>query len=98
MTVLVLVLLLLYGVPLALAFEPRLRGAALAGTAFLLGAGAAWLHLFLLSVIGVPWSRTSVILAMAPLFCLGVLRRSRSFGNVYQSGGSATALLNDSGS
>jgi hypothetical protein len=67
-TVVVLGALLLYGVPLALAFDARLRGAALAGTAFLLGAGAAWFHLFALSVIGVPWSRTSVILAMAPLF------------------------------
>ncbi|HEX6101316.1 MAG TPA: hypothetical protein VF432_33680 [Thermoanaerobaculia bacterium] len=72
LTPLVLVLLLLYGVPVALALEPRLRGATLAGTAFLLGAGAAWAHLFLLSALRVPWSRTSVILAMAPLFALAV--------------------------
>ena len=68
LTPIVLVLLLLYGVPLALALDARLRGFALAGTAFLLGAGAAWLHLFALSAVGIDWSRTSVILAMAPLF------------------------------
>ncbi len=91
-TPLLLVGLMLYGVPLALALDSRLRGAALAGVSFLLGAGAAGLHLFVLSVLRVPWSRTSVLLAMAPLFLLGVRRQSRRSGT-YQSGGSATALL-----
>ncbi len=77
MTVIVLVAVLLYGIPLALAFDGRLRGAALAGTAFLLGAGAAGLHLFALSVLRVPWTRTSVILAMAPLFALAVIVSQR---------------------
>ena len=88
-TPLLLVGVLLYGVPLALALEPRLRGVTLAGTAFLLGAGAAWLHLFALSAVGVAWSRTSVILAMAPLF-LAVLWRVRAVG-VSQSSGTAAS-------
>jgi hypothetical protein len=84
-TPLLLVGLMLYGIPLALALDSRLRGATLAGTSFLLGAGAAGLHLFALSVIGVPWSRTSVILAMAPLF-LGVLWRGWRSGGSHSSG------------
>lgn len=91
-TPLLMVGLMLYGIPLALMFDSRLRGATLAGTSFLLGAGAAGLHLFVLSVMRVPWTRTSVLLAMAPLFVLGVLRRGRSSGT-YQSGGRAAALL-----
>ncbi len=73
-TPLLLVGLMLYGVPLARALDGRLRGAALAGAAFLLGAGAAGLHLFALSVLRVPWSRTSVLLAMAPLFVFALRR------------------------
>lgn len=72
-TPLLLVGLMLYGVPLALALDSRLRGATLAGTSFLLGAGAAGLHLFVLSVMRVPWTRTSVVLAMLPLFVVAVL-------------------------
>jgi hypothetical protein len=58
--------LAVYGLPLA--WWARVRGFALPGTAFLLGAGAVSLHLFVLSTIGVTWSRTSVLLAIAPLF------------------------------
>ena len=58
----------LYGVPLALCF--RLRGFALAGASFLLGAGAIALHLFALSVMGIAWTRTSVLLTLAPLAVL----------------------------
>ena len=72
-TPLLMVGLLLYGIPLALALDARLRGATLAGTSFLLGAGAAAAHLFLLSVLRVPWSRTSVVLAMIPLFAIAVI-------------------------
>lgn len=76
-TPLLLVGLLLYGLPLALAIDARLRGASLAGTSFLLGAGAAGLHLFVLSVLRVPWTRTSVLLSLVPLLAiaLGVARR-----------------------
>ena len=78
MTVIVLVLLALYGVPLARALEPKLRGWTLAGTAFLLGAGAAWLHLFALSAMRIPWTRTSIILAMAPLFAIAIFIARRN--------------------
>ncbi len=79
-TPLLLVGLMLYGVPLALSFDSRLRGPTLAGTSFLLGAGAAGLHLFALSVMRVPWTRTSVVLSMVPLFAIAVFvakRRAR---------------------
>jgi hypothetical protein len=79
-TLLPLVGLLFYGIPLALALDARLRGPTLAGTSFLLGAGAAAAHLFLLSMLRVPWSRTSVVVAMIPLFAIAVIvsrRRKR---------------------
>lgn len=74
-TPLLLVGVLLYGIPLALALDARLRGVTLAGAAFLLGAGAAGLHLFALSVVQVPWTRTSVVLSMIPLFASVILSR-----------------------
>lgn len=73
LTVLVLLGVLLYGAPVALALEPRLRGAALAGASFLLGIGVAALHLFALSVAGIAWTRTSVLLSMAPLLILAMV-------------------------
>jgi len=93
-TPLLLVGLMLYGIPLALALDSRLRGATLAGASFLLGAGAAGLHLFVLSVMRVPWTRTSVILAMLPLFVYGVRRQRLRFPipREYESGGVASAL------
>ncbi|MGZ5431560.1 MAG: hypothetical protein ACXWH7_01435 [Thermoanaerobaculia bacterium] len=76
-TPLLLVGVLLYGIPLALALDTRLRGATLAGASFLLGAGAAGLHLFALSVMQVPWTRTSVVLSMIPLFAIATFAASR---------------------
>ncbi len=85
-TPLLLVGVLLYGIPLALSLDPRLRGglfdarlngATLAGASFLLGAGAAGLHLFVLSVMHVPWTRTSVVLSMIPLFAIALIVVSR---------------------
>lgn len=67
LTPLVLVGVMLYGIPLARWIDARLRGAALAGAAFLFGIGAIALHLFALSVMRVPWTRTSVLIAIAPL-------------------------------
>lgn len=68
----------LYGVPLARAVDGRLRGFTLAGAGFLLGVGAVALHLFLLSVLGIGWSRTSVLLAMIPLLA-GAIGFRRGF-------------------
>lgn len=79
-TSLLLVGLLLYGLPLALALEPRLRGATLAGAAFLLGAGSAGLHLFVLSVLRIPWTRTSVLLSTIPLLALAIVVARRRIG------------------
>jgi hypothetical protein len=76
-TPLLMVGLLPYGIPLALALDARLRGATLAGASLLLGTGAAAAHLFLLSVLRVPWSRTSVVLAMIPLFAIAVTVSTR---------------------
>ena len=66
-TLLRLSLLALYGVPMARAFDRRLSGSALAGTAFLLGSGAVALEMFALSVIHVPWTRTALGAAALPL-------------------------------
>ncbi|HYC90524.1 MAG TPA: hypothetical protein VEO54_15010 [Thermoanaerobaculia bacterium] len=74
----IVLLIALYGLPLALC--ARLRGYALAGGAFLLGAGAVSLHLFVLSLLGVPWTRTSVLLALAPLLLLSAAFAKRRTG------------------
>ena len=75
----IVLLIALYGLPLALC--ARLRGYALAGGAFLLGAGAVSLHLFVLSVVRVPWTRTSLLVALAPLFilCTAFAKRRAGF-------------------
>ena len=77
MTPLVLIAVFLYGIPIALAVDARLRGAALAGTSFLLGIGTIALHMFTLSVLRIPWTRTSVLLALAPLFILTTILAKR---------------------
>jgi hypothetical protein len=66
-----------YGLPLGL--WARLRGPVLAGASFLLGAGAITLHLFALSLAGIAWTRTSMMVSLVPLFVVAtvlVLRRA----------------------
>jgi len=65
-----------YGLPLALC--ARQRGFALAGTSFLLGAGAISLHLFALSLAGVAWTRTIVLVALLPLLIGAIFFARRS--------------------
>src|SRR5687767_3873726 len=74
LTPLVLAGVLLYGVPLARMLDARLRGATLAGGAFLLGSGTIALHLFALSILRIEWTRTSVLLSLVPLFVFAVMR------------------------
>lgn len=74
LTPLVLAGVLLYGVPLARMLDARLRGATLAGGAFLLGSGTIALHLFALSILRIEWTRTSVLLALVPLCVFAVMR------------------------
>lgn len=69
---LTLVGVLLCGVPLARILDARLRGAALAGTSFLLGAAAVVMHLFALSALHIPWTRTSVLLSLLPFLAITV--------------------------
>lgn len=66
----IVLFLALYGLPLALC--ARLRGYTLAGASFLLGAGAVALHLFVLSVVQVAWTRTSVLLSLIPLLVVAI--------------------------
>ena len=74
LTPLLLIGVLLYGVPLARMIDARLRGATLAGGAFLLGSGTIALHLFALSILRIEWTRTSVLLSLLPLFVFAILR------------------------
>ena len=74
LTPLVLAGVLLYGVPLARMLDARLRGATLAGGAFLLGSGTIALHLFALSILRIEWTRTSVLLSLVPLFVFALMR------------------------
>ena len=66
MTALLMLGIAAYGLPFAL--WARLRGFTLAGASFLLGAGTIALHLFALSIAGIPWTRTAVLLALTPLY------------------------------
>jgi hypothetical protein len=77
-TAFLMVAIALYGLPLALC--ARLRGFALAGASFLLGVGAIALHLFVLTAIGVPWTRTAVLLALTPLLIVATIFAKRRAG------------------
>jgi hypothetical protein len=79
-----------YGAPLARALDARLRGFTLGGAAFLIGAGAVALHLFFLSVLHVPWTRTSVLVSLIPLLALAVVR-NRFRGRAQSGEGPLTA-------
>lgn len=74
LTPLLLIGVLLYGLPLARMLDPRLRGASLAGGAFLVGSGTIGLHLFLLALLRIEWTRTALLLALLPLFVFAVVR------------------------
>jgi hypothetical protein len=73
-TLLRLIVVALYGAVIARAFDRRLRGAALLATGFLLGCGFLGLELFFLSVLGVAWTRTSVVLGALPVLIVALWR------------------------
>jgi hypothetical protein len=84
-TLLRLVVVALYGAVIARAFDRNRRGPALVATGFLLGCGFMGLELFFLSVIGVPWTRTAVVLGALPALIISLIvfrTRSLRFASV----------------
>jgi hypothetical protein len=68
-------LLLLAGLPLALALPGGTRRVhAILGEAYLLGVGAAWLVLLALSMMGVGWSRITVLVGLAVVVAIALTR------------------------
>lgn len=68
LTSLALLQLVILGMPLALWLDPRVRGARLMGTSFLLGSGIIAFVLSALSVANVPWTLLSVSIAALTIF------------------------------
>jgi hypothetical protein len=72
-SLLALLLMTITGGVIVRALTPGLRGAAFAGSAFLVGSGAAALSLFALSAAGIAWSRTAVVLTLLALTAIAAL-------------------------
>ncbi|HYC59573.1 MAG TPA: hypothetical protein VEK79_08400 [Thermoanaerobaculia bacterium] len=71
-------LLIAVGIPIAFALPARARRwHGLLGEAYLLGAGAATFVLFLLSLTGIPWSRTTLVAGLFLVALLAALMASR---------------------
>lgn len=68
LTLFALLQLVILGIPLALWLDPRVRGARLMGTSFLLGSGIIAFVLLALSVANVPWTLLSVSIAALTVF------------------------------
>jgi len=80
-TIFRLVVVCLYGVPIARALDRKLRGAELFGAGFLVGCGFIAIDLFFLSVFHVRWTRTSIIpgaLCVAVAASAAVVARGRA--------------------
>jgi len=96
-TILLLAVVCLYGVPIARTLDRNVRGSALIGAGFLLGSGFVGLEMFFLSVLGVRWSMTAIVLGALPVLVVasGVWRRQPPpLHRETRSGGFANALLN----
>ncbi len=92
-TILRLLLVCAYGIPIARALDRKLRGAALFGAGFLVGCGFVALDLFFLSVFRIPWTRTSIVLGALPALVTGVVLASRRPSEGRRGGGTAPHWL-----
>jgi len=68
-TLVAILSLTVFGVPIALAIDRRARGALLVGTAFLYGSGTMYLVLLMLSIAHIRWTLISVTTASLVIFC-----------------------------
>src|SRR5258707_9453596 len=68
-TLVAILSLTVFGVPIALAVDRRARGPLLVGTAFLYGSGTMYLVLLTLSIAHIRWTLISVTIASLAVFC-----------------------------
>jgi hypothetical protein len=76
-TLILLLPIAFYGAVLARAFDGALRGLELLATGFLVGCGVLTLELLLLSISGLIWTRTSILLGALPALIAGAMIASR---------------------
>jgi hypothetical protein len=81
-TLIAILSLAVFGIPIALSIDRRARGPLLIGTAFLYGSGTMFLVLFSLSIAHIRWTLISVTIASLIIFCAATfIARSRDSGS-----------------
>ena len=95
-TLIAILTLAAFGIPIALAVDGRARGPLLIGTAFLYGSGTMFLVLMALSILHLRWSLISVAIAALLLFCAAaVIARRRPDNPATQQSGNPKPHLID---
>jgi len=77
-TLIAILSLTVFGVPIALAVDRRARGPLLVGTAFLYGSGTMYFVLLGLSIAHIRWTLISVTIAALVIFCAAFAVRSKT--------------------
>jgi hypothetical protein len=80
-TLVAILSLAVFGIPITLAVDRRSRGALLIGTAYLYGSGTIFLLLLALSIVHVRWTLLSVTLSALAVFCAAAMLIRRDAGN-----------------
>jgi hypothetical protein len=68
-TLIAILTLTAFGIPIALAIDRRARGPLLVGTAFLYGSGTMFLVLLAMSILHIRWTLISVAISALLIFC-----------------------------
>jgi hypothetical protein len=77
-TLIAILSLTAFGIPIALAVDRRARGPLLVGTAFLYGSGTMFLVLLAMSILRIRWTLISVAVAALLIFCAaGIIARKQ---------------------
>src|SRR5438067_7626186 len=76
-TLIAILSLAVFGLPIALAVDRNARGPLLIGTAFLYGSGTMFLVLLALSIAHIRWTLMSVTIASLLIFCAAAFARRR---------------------
>src|SRR5438445_8061012 len=76
-TLIAILSLAVFGIPIALAVDRNARGPLLIGTAFLYGSGTMFLVLLALSIAHIRWTLISVTIASLLIFCSAAFARRR---------------------
>ncbi|MEA2328319.1 MAG: hypothetical protein QOE68_3278, partial [Thermoanaerobaculia bacterium] len=81
-TIIAILSLSVFGIPVTFAVDRNARGPLLIGTAFLYGSGTMYLVLLTLSVAHVRWTSISVTIASLIIFCAAAFLARRQTGGV----------------